>query len=257
MQDQYAGDVGDFGKFGLLRHLLAVGKLASRLGVVWYYFNPHVKTNNDGRHVSFYEDRALCDCDTELATRLRAKVLSDRRLAALESAGILPPATAYVRSDLNFAAAYPGQSNVAKKSRLQARERWLDVALREVSGCDLVFLDPDNGVEAPSCRRKSQTLAGKYAYLDEIRSFKEQAATVVLYHHLGRQGKHEQQVAEGAKSLACALGRDVRVFGLRFWRYSPRAFFVLCSPAREAATRGALGTFMSSWGAHWDTFTSA
>ena len=43
MQDQYVGDIGDFGKYGLLRHLTgmrgdAAPEDALRLGVVWYLF---------------------------------------------------------------------------------------------------------------------------------------------------------------------------------------------------------------------------
>ena len=45
MQDQYVGDIGDFGKYGLLRHLFgrpegadAAPEDALRLGVVWYLF---------------------------------------------------------------------------------------------------------------------------------------------------------------------------------------------------------------------------
>lgn len=40
MQDRYAGDVGDFGKFGLLRHLCGVtaqdGQPNLRPGIIWY-----------------------------------------------------------------------------------------------------------------------------------------------------------------------------------------------------------------------------
>lgn len=37
MQDRYAGDIGDFGKFGLLKALLAEG---FSLGVNWYKAKP-------------------------------------------------------------------------------------------------------------------------------------------------------------------------------------------------------------------------
>ena len=44
MQDRYVGDVGDFGKYGLLRALCG-GDLT--LGVVWYLY-PDEEANNDG-----------------------------------------------------------------------------------------------------------------------------------------------------------------------------------------------------------------
>ena len=44
VQDRYVGDVGDFGKYGLLRALCG-GDLT--LGVVWYLY-PDEEANNDG-----------------------------------------------------------------------------------------------------------------------------------------------------------------------------------------------------------------
>src|ERR1035437_1942783 len=50
MQDRYAGDVGDFGKFGLLRHLCGVtaqdkhGRL-EKPGVIWYKTIPGTREN--------------------------------------------------------------------------------------------------------------------------------------------------------------------------------------------------------------------
>src|SRR5829696_4979011 len=48
MQDRYVGDVGDFGKYGLLRTLGA----GLSLGVVWYLV-PNESHNADGKHTSY------------------------------------------------------------------------------------------------------------------------------------------------------------------------------------------------------------
>ncbi len=47
MQDRYAGDIGDFEKFGLLRHLVKVTRWS--LGIVWYKI-PCETHNNDGHN---------------------------------------------------------------------------------------------------------------------------------------------------------------------------------------------------------------
>jgi len=255
MQDQYAADVGDFGKFGLLRHLLAGGDVAKRLGVVWYYFKPTGKASNDGKHITYHTaDPSLCACDEVLAQRLKS-VLDDRRVSVIERAEVLPASTAYFGRDLNFGSVHPSQSNHDKNARLRLRAQWMADALREAQGCDLLFLDPDNGLEVPSCASKSQMRAGKYAYLDEIRAFKEKAAIVVVYHHLGRTGSHSEQIANGLKMLTKALRGNASLFALRFHRYSPRAYFVACSPEREAALRASLDAFMASrWHEHWDNY---
>ena len=54
MQDQYVGDIGDFGKYGLLRHLTGIQtpRLKTlRLGVVWYLFPDG--GNNDGKFTKY------------------------------------------------------------------------------------------------------------------------------------------------------------------------------------------------------------
>jgi hypothetical protein len=48
MQDRYVGDVGDFGKYGLLRSLAA----DLSLGVVWY-LGPEESHNADGKHIGY------------------------------------------------------------------------------------------------------------------------------------------------------------------------------------------------------------
>ena len=257
MQDNYAGDVGDFGKFGLLQYLLLEKKLANRLGVVWYFFDPGETASKDGRHVDFYKkDPALCNCNAPLAELLRTRVLPNRTVNAIQAAGIFPRGTEYFRDDVNVASRFHGTGPRIKEARLQAREEWVEAATQKVQSCDLVFLDPDNGLESPSCGSKNLKDAGKYVYLDEVRKFKSQAPVVVLYHHLHHSASHPDQITSVQKRLAAEIGSAGSVFGLRFWRYSPRAFFVICSRNLEASTRSALATFMTSqWKNHWDHFT--
>ena len=52
MQDRYAGDVGDFGKFGLLRTLCELNAPQLKLGIVWYLV-PEESHNEDGKHTKY------------------------------------------------------------------------------------------------------------------------------------------------------------------------------------------------------------
>jgi hypothetical protein len=55
VQDRYAGDLGDFLKFGLLRWLAPPGRSASpRLGVVWYR-TANETHNADGKHIDYLD----------------------------------------------------------------------------------------------------------------------------------------------------------------------------------------------------------
>ena len=59
MQDRYAGDVGDFGKFGMLR---CMEKAGIRVGINWYLVDDE-SHNNDGKHTGYLSDRKFHGCD--------------------------------------------------------------------------------------------------------------------------------------------------------------------------------------------------
>ncbi len=67
MQDRYAGDVGDFGKFSLLTHLF--GHAHYKLGIIWYLF-PDQTHNRDCGHIDVTESRFV-NCDKCLCERLK------------------------------------------------------------------------------------------------------------------------------------------------------------------------------------------
>ncbi|MGN1144419.1 MAG: hypothetical protein ACI4SU_07600 [Anaerovoracaceae bacterium] len=50
MQNRYTGDIGDFGKLGLLRQLSGAG---FSIGVNWY-LTPDESHNGDGRHIGLW-----------------------------------------------------------------------------------------------------------------------------------------------------------------------------------------------------------
>src|SRR5919198_1806791 len=89
MRHEYVGDIGDFGKFALLK-ALAGSDLT--LGIVWY-LNTAPEATNDG---SFTRYDHLRSCDPELHDKLLSIVQSGtRRLDVIQSCGILPFSTVY------------------------------------------------------------------------------------------------------------------------------------------------------------------
>ena len=62
MQNKYAGDIGDFGKFGLLRYLLKGTDLS--LAVNWYLFPD--ENNNDGKHTHYLKKDKFEQFDSDL-----------------------------------------------------------------------------------------------------------------------------------------------------------------------------------------------
>ena len=121
MQDRYAGDLGDFLKFGLLRRLAPPDSPWPRLGVIWYRTADEAH-NADGKHIAYLTPGhrsagQLRQLDPDLYDRL-ARVVSagQRSTAALASAGVLGAQTRFF-GDLLDLADLPSSARQARQAR--------------------------------------------------------------------------------------------------------------------------------------------
>ena len=81
MQNRYSGDVGDFGKLGLLRFL---EKQGLKIGVNWYLTDDETH-NADGKFIEYTSNKAFAECDDELLHTLSDIITNGRRsVSALE-----------------------------------------------------------------------------------------------------------------------------------------------------------------------------
>ena len=138
MQNRYTGDIGDFGKLGLLRQLSRTGL---SIGVNWY-LTPDETHNGDRRHIGYLKNDAFRACDEQLWSVLGQIVGSGKRqVSALERPDILQ-ASFYSRV-LDFTCA-------DKMERQMLRWEWHNRAMQQLQNCDIIFADPDNGMIVPS-----------------------------------------------------------------------------------------------------------
>ena len=254
MQHRYVGDIGDFGKYGLLR-ALSMPEEGERLslGVVWY-LTPD-GNGRDGRQTAYLDrttrtGRQLSACDPELYLELDRLVGEGRRnVPEIEASGILPPDTRYHDGPLNIRRARRQRGRRIAEVRAEAREEWNRAALETTRGCDLVFLDPDNGLGTGEMKPGSLH-ADKYAFLEELGEYLSRGQSLVVYHHLNRSERADRQVHRRQREIFERLTR--RAFAMRFHRGSPRVFLVI--PGRrnrqELAERAREMT-RGPWGRHF------
>jgi len=229
MQNRYVPDLGDFSKFGLLRVLSGVdAQPRLRVGLVWY-LTEQDEANNDGRHTAYLELSGkrrdqFRDCDAQLYDTM----------AAIHAGGV-KDVRAYRKHGVLPGGVYFEQPLVLDGRLPQVvRDGWLIRAYATVRDCDLVMLDPDNGLEvrsvAPLSRRGS-----KYATLDECRRlFDPSRRSLVVYQHATRRGTVVQQADRALSRLAEALGVSRNhCFALRFRRGTSR-LYLIASAARHA-----------------------
>jgi hypothetical protein len=70
----------------------------------------------------------------------------------------------------------------------------------------------------------------QYAYYADVRALGERKKSLVIYHHLARQGTALEQVRRRAEQLREQLPLDYHLAALRFWRGSSRVFYVAAAP---------------------------
>ena len=256
MQDRYFGDVGDFGKYGLLRALSGIeGQQSLRLGIVWYLF-PDESHNADGKHIGYLlgDNPEFRNCDESLYDQLRALLFDDlgineanRCLKSAEAPGLLPKDTVFYTEPLSYA---PGLLSAARN---KLRTDWFAASLAKTALADLVFLDPDNGIE---CKIKRTAKKGpKYVYWDDIDAFIGRGQSVVVYHHLGRTGgTHAEQVETKLGQMRGRFGTRFETSAITFKRGSNRVYFIIASPERKELLRLRISCFASSgWARHFVT----
>ena len=248
MQDRYVGDVGDFAKYGLLRRFVGqLGERQIRLGVVWCLF-PDETHNNDGRHVSYLRKPEFEALDDQLFDVLREIVANgNRRISSVSTGGLFPEGAVFCDTTT-----VPLSSHrVSRDDRMQYRAGWLDSCFRMTETCELVFFDPDNGLEVSSVP-KHRPSAGKYIYWDELMRFWHRGQALLVYHHLNRTASAARQVRELTTRFQTQLGGAL-VLPLVFRRGSCRVFWLAYRSSAIGAEleRRALDFLASGWSRHF------
>ena len=240
MQNMYVGDIGDYGKYGLLRAMMPS---VSKLGIVWYLV-PDENHLNDGRHIDYLSKLKYIDCDRELFSSLKDIISSEKRnISQIEQSPIFPLNTTYYSDYLSYDG-IKANTPAGRANRALKRELWLKDALKTVSDCDAIFLDPDNGLETSSVSKHSAK-APKYVYYDEIEKFMSLSNTLIIYHHLGRNGSHASQIKEREDVLRDLAGEGYTVISLKFNPYSPRVYFIITN--QEQARNTIVEFVNSNW----------
>jgi len=235
MQDRYAGDVGDFGKLGLLQELEHIG---FSIGVNWYKALPANELDQDGNFKNKDGKHRIkpvyYPCDEILSKKLLEIFDSDdRSIQKLEDAGLLDRAVYY-----------------NKIVSTTDRGTWHTDALKALEGCDLVFLDPDNGLQVKSVGERSEK-STKYVLDRELSDYLHRGQSVVLYNHRPRKkfDDYLDDFRERFAEMDDVKGKHIVV--MSFHKGSTRDYFLIAANKRHAEKIESATTHMigSRWGA--------
>lgn len=256
MQDRYTADVGDYGKYGLLRAIAGLYPRTERqlsLGVVWYLTDATMEMADpvgDGKHVAYLnpsQARRFRGCDPELYDTMGSLIESrNRRVAAVRETGVLGQTAVFYEARLHT----PVRSQ-SFEERTSGRERWLAGAEETISRSDIVFVDPDNGVEASSVQRHHK-MGSKYTYLDELSRLADDDRSLVVYHHLSRSADGASQIRNVADRIRYQLDPSYSLDAVWYHRGTARAFVIATSARHTELVGRRVNTLLDGpWAAHF------
>ena len=239
MQEKYLGDTPDFAKYALLKALCGSDL---RLGINWYLTLPHEVDgidNKDGEtrhHAS--SSKSYRAIDQTLWEQLENFQHSDdRSISTFESSKVLPLRTKYFSEPLSFAGLQ------SKSEKLQARSDWVQRGLRKLKNTDLVFIDPDTGMEIPS-KERHEKKGPKYAFYDELVPLIKRNQTLVLIQFVDRSGT-EIQAQKVTKNIRTHTGFAGKLDIVRAKAGRAILFFILHSKKNSDRIISRLEKFLS------------
>lgn len=233
MKNQYVGDIGDYGKYGLLRFLRGRG---INVGVNWYLTPNDERT--DGGHTEYAGIEAMRQYDEELFDKIKPLAEKDKKekeISMVESSGIL--------EGMRFYNAVMDFDDLPCCERAAKRDEWNKNALAALDGCELIFADPDNGLIKKSPAVKG---AQKYILADEIANYYNRGQQVVYYQHRPRISKSAWMAF---KTQMLGTLPEAKLLAVSFNRWSCRTYIFVLHEEAYARYKNLLDDFLNTkWG---------
>lgn len=211
MKNQYFGDVNDYRKYGLLRILSTTGQL--RIGVCWMLTDDDKRA--DGQFTQYLHDpKKWRYYDPPLFDQLRRLVITEnkRNIQVAQNEQILPGAKYYA------------ELLVDSKEHRQA---YFMQMYQQLTGIDLLFFDPDNGIEVKS-KPMGRKGSSKYIYWIELREAINSGFSIMVYQHFPRE-KRESYIQRMVSEFQSQLELDEI-----YWFKTPHVVYFLAAQPRHS-----------------------
>ena len=215
MQKRRFGSIGDLVKLAFLRHL----QEGRHLAVCWYLTGQGANRPLPEKHFAYLkrpdEFRYLApEIFDTLKSVVEGATLGSGYITAMEASGLLNGAVFH-------------HEQVPRRAAL--RKNWMASLVDSVSEADLIFLDPDNGIQG----RRLTPLA-------EIIALRRQDRALVTVQHQSGQKLEVRSIAERLRSIGCERLESVR------FRLVSSQFYVIVD--YDSALDARISSFAKKWG---------
>jgi hypothetical protein len=225
MKNQYFGDINDFRKYGLLRTLQRASGLA--IGVCWFLTDDDGAGDGEVRNY-LKQARRWRHYDPELYDKLQRLLGGEmQRSVSRASEWGLVSGASYFDAGL-------------RDDRL-ARAEYFEVARQLLRNSDLVFVDPDNGIEVPSTKLGASG-SSKYVYWTELQAIYADGQSILVYQHFPRVVRERF-----VPFIAGRLGEELHGSSVVAFSTAHAVFFLVQQPKHGAALARAAREVERQW----------
>lgn len=236
MQNRFVGDIGDFGKYGLLRNITKSGLI---IGVNWYF----TKDGSDsaGGRIEYlldnYEGYVLCDRELYQELHKLVHIENNRNIQRIEKSGLLPSNTEFF-------------SQILKSGQIY-RENWYKESLRQLANSEIIFLDPDNNIVISKDEIDYTSKDTMYVIPHEIEEYYKHGKSLVIYNHIDRSTE-EDYLKRFDSIISKPIFSDARILVMKYSRYSLRYYLVILKPNHSNLVEGCIDDMIAGpWGSVW------
>ena len=245
MQNRYTGDIGDFSKYGLMR---AFAKSGLSTALAWYLV-PDETHNFDGKHTAYIGREKFRRCDPALHDAMAQLVSTGQRnIRAVEKSKILGADTLFHGDPLDFSHLPPLSGRQGRWQRARVRDRWLLDCVAQTTGRDVVFFDPDNGLETNNPSPLSAK-GPKFLYWSDLLPFVDRNQSLVIYNHASRQGSIYEQITKRLAEVKDHIPYGANAVAMLWRSFSVRYYLIIPAPeTREVILSACERVISGPWG---------
>lgn len=229
MKNQYVADIGDYGKYSLLK---AFSDEGIKLGINWY-LTPN-EDSNDGKYVDYLTDDSFRRYNPDVYDALKEiSKKDDKTVKDIENSNIFTNVKYY--SELMDFDGTP-------KKREELRSKWFNESMNVLADAELIFMDPDNGLLENGDAKKLG--AEKYILAKEAKQYYENGHNVAFYCHKGRRtwAKWDEY-----KEIVPKLIPDAKTVVLTFHKGTQRSYIFLIHSENFIRYKKIIDSVLSKW----------
>jgi hypothetical protein len=241
MHTHSVGELEDYFKYGLLR-IVAYSGL--KLGIQAY----NIQNNGEKEIYNSRYTRYLGNphkykaCDPELFETIKALLRKNEEkdcfIQRIARSHLFPAETVFYTDPLTFLEMSPVY-------RAQHRQGWFTYGVAHLQHCDLIYLDPDQGLEVKSINPYLSITGPRYATLDEVKAFLDRQQSLVIHQKVARKSVADT-IDDCIEKIRNSTGYADAIDTILFKAGSPHLFFIIPAQRHKFEVEQALNAYKAS-----------